>query len=208
MQDIFVAGTDTSSATLVWAMAELIKNPNSMKKAQEEVRKFSEGKHIVEEEDLGSLKYLKAVIKEALRLHPPAPLLVPRETREVCKIKGFEIPAKTRVFVNAKSIGMDPKEWQNPEEFKPERFLESSTSVDYGYGGQQFEMLPFGAGRRKCPGINYAMPIVELVLANLLHGFDWKLPSGMKSEELDMEEAMGITMHKKTHLCLVAHPVY
>ncbi|KAI9115429.1 hypothetical protein K1719_013748 [Acacia pycnantha] len=207
LMDIFVAGTDTSSATLVWAMAELIKNPDSMKKAQEEVRKVAKGKQMVEEEELGSLRYLKSVVKETLRLHPPAPLLLPRETREVCKIKGFEIPAKTRVFVNAKSIGMDPKVWQNPEEFKPERFLESS-SEDCGYGGQQqFEMLPFGAGRRRCPGINFAVPIVELALANLLHRFDWKLPSGMKSEDLDMDEAFGMTMHKKSHLCLIPHPV-
>ncbi|XP_028782524.1 cytochrome P450 71A9-like [Neltuma alba] len=205
LMDIFVAGTDTSSATLVWIMAELIRNPDSMKKAQEEVRKVAKRKQMVEEEDLGSLKYLKSVVKETLRLHPPAPLLVPRETRDVCRIKGFEIPAKTRVFVNAKSIGTEAKEWQNPEEFKPERFPKSS--VDCGYGGQ-FEMLPFGAGRRGCPGINFAMPMVELALANLLHLFDWKLPSGMKSEELDMEEAFGITMHKKSHLCVIPCPPY
>ncbi|XP_054816462.1 cytochrome P450 71A9-like [Prosopis cineraria] len=206
--DIFLAGTDTSSATLVWTMAELIKNPNSMKKAQEEVRKFAKGKQMIEEEELGSLIYLKSVVKESLRLHPPAPLLVPRETREACKIKGFDIPAKTRVFVNAKSIGTDPKEWENPEEFKPERFVDRS-SVDYGYGGgQQFEMMPFGAGRRGCPGISFAMPMVELTLANLLHRFDWELPSGVKSHELDMQEAFGVTMHKKSHLCLIPHPVY
>ncbi|TKY55279.1 steroid 17alpha-monooxygenase or 17alpha-hydroxyprogesterone aldolase [Spatholobus suberectus] len=204
LADIFVAGTDTASATMIWTMSELIRNPKAMKRAREEVREAVKGKEMVEEIDLSKLLYLKSVVKEALRLHPPAPLLVPRETTESCTIKGFEIPAKTRVLVNAKSIAMDPTCWENPNEFLPERFLDNSP-IDYR--GQQFEMLPFGAGRRGCPGVNFAMPLVELALANLLFRFDWKLPLGLGIEDLNMEEAIGITMHKKAHLWLKATPV-
>lgn len=200
--DIFVAGTDTASATMIWAMSELIRNPKAMKRVQEEVREVVMGKEMVQENDLSRLLYLKSVVKEALRIHPPAPLLVPRETTEDCIIKGFEIPAKTRVLINAKSIAMDPTCWENPDEFLPERFLDSP--IDFK--GQHFEMLPFGAGRRGCPGMNFAMPLVELALANILFRFDWELPLGLTIEDLDMEEAVGITMHKKTHLWLKATP--
>ncbi|KAF7838232.1 cytochrome P450 71A9-like [Senna tora] len=199
--DIFIAGTDTSSATLVWTMAELIRHPEVMRRAQEEVRKVGKHKEMLEESDVSNLTYLKLVVKESLRLHPPTPLILPRETTQACTIKGFHIPAKTRVFVNAKAIATDPNGgWENPLEFKPERFLESS--VDY-YKGQRFEMLPFGGGRRVCPGVNFAMAMIQVALANLLCRFEWKLPS----EQLDMEEAFGITMHKKSPLCLLARPI-
>lgn len=200
MQDILVAGTDTSAATLVWTMAELIRNPMVKRKAQQEVREIIKGKREVEETDLSKLSYLKLVIKESLRLHPPAPVLVPRETLETCIIGGFRIPAKTRVFINAASIATDPTYWENPLEFKPERF--SNSSVDFR--GQNFELIPFGAGRRSCPGINFSVPLIELALANLLLQFEWSLPEGTVDEGLDMEEALGITMHKKTPLVLIA----
>ncbi|XP_059641239.1 cytochrome P450 71A9-like [Cornus florida] len=201
--DMFIAGTDTSSATLVWIMTEVIRNPSVMRKAQEEVRDAVKGKGKVEESDISKLVYLNLVIKETLRLHPPVPLLVPRETTESCTIRGYEIPAKTRVFFNAKSIATDPKCWENPNEFRPERFLNSS--IDFK--GQNFELLPFGAGRRGCPGINFSLVLIELALTNLLYHFDWKLPQGMNLEDIDMEEAFGLTMHKKTPLCLVATPI-
>lgn len=181
-------------------MAELIRNPMAKIKAQEEVREVMKAKGKVEESDLSRLKYLKLVIKESLRLHPPAPLLVPRETLESCKIGEYQIPAKTRVLINAASIATDPTYWENPLEFKPERFLNSS--VDFR--GQNFELLPFGAGRRSCPGIHFSVPLIELALANLLLLFDWTLPEGMPGQGLDMEEALGLTMHKKTPLCLIA----
>ncbi|RDX98928.1 Cytochrome P450 71A9, partial [Mucuna pruriens] len=198
--DIFVAGTDTAAATMIWIMSELIRNPKTMKRAEEEVREVVKGKEMVEEIDLSKLLYLKSVVKETLRLHPPAPLLVPRETTESCRIKGFEIPAKTRVLINAKSIAMDQSCWENPNEFLPERFLDSPIDVR----GQHFEMLPFGAGRRGCPGVNFAMPLVELTLANLLYRFDLELPLGLTIQDLDMEESIGITTHKKAHLWLKA----
>ncbi|KAL1352518.1 cytochrome P450 71A9 [Arachis hypogaea] len=206
LTDIFIAGTDTAAATMIWTMSELIRNPEKMERAQQEVREvvLSKKKVMVEESDLPMLPYLKSVVKEALRIHPPAPLLVPRETIQPCTIKGYEIPAGTRVFINAKTIAMDPTCWENPTEFSPERFLHSP--IDFG--GHHVEMLPFGAGRRGCPGVNFAMPLVELSLANLLFRFDWKLPDGVGREELDMQEAIGITMHKKSPLCLIPSPSF
>ncbi|XP_060670692.1 cytochrome P450 71A9-like [Ziziphus jujuba] len=204
MQDMFIAWIDTSAASLEWIMAELMKNSVVMKKAQDEVRQVvsKERKGKVEENDLSKLVYLKFVIKERFRLHPPAPLLVPRETTESFEIEVYNIPSKTRVFVNAIMIGKDPKYWENPNEFQPERFMDSSMD----FRGHNFELLPFGFGRRGCPGINFSVLHIELVLASLLYCFDWELPHGMKREDLDMEEAFGITMHKKVPLCLCATP--
>ena len=184
-------------------MTALIRNPSVMQSAQTEVREAVKGKERVEECHLPKLIYLKSVVKEGLRLHPPAPLLVPKETLENCTIEGYNIPAKTRVFVNAKSIGTDSKYWKNQNEFQPERFLDSS--IDFR--GQHFELLPLGAGRRGCPGINFAILVIELAIANLLHRFDWELPQGIRRQDLDMEEAFGLTMHKKVPLCLVPNPV-
>ncbi|KAM7483132.1 hypothetical protein LguiB_007715 [Lonicera macranthoides] len=204
LTDMFIAGTDTSSATLVWIMTELIKNRSTMRKAQEEVREFAKVKgKVVQEIYLSKMVYLKLVVKEALRLHPPAPLLVPRETTKTCIIGRYRVPAKTRVFINAKSIATDPNYWENPNEFMPERSL----NKDADFEGQSFELVPFGAGRRGCPGTNLAILLIELALANLLYWFDWELPKGMRVENIDMEEAVGITMHKKTPLCLVASPI-
>ncbi|RXH96161.1 hypothetical protein DVH24_008661 [Malus domestica] len=191
--DMFIAGTDTSAATLVWTMVELIRNPRILRKAQDEVREVLKGKRKVEETDLSKLVYLKLVLKKSFRLHPSAPLLVPRETLEICTIEGYEIPANTMVFVHAKMIGNDLKCWENPKEFLPERSMDSS--VDYK--GNHFELLPFGAGMRGCPGINFGVKLIELALANLLYCFDWELPHGVRREDLDMEEAAGITIGKK-----------
>ncbi|XP_026396808.1 cytochrome P450 71A9-like [Papaver somniferum] len=199
LMDTFVAGTDPTAATLVWSMTELIKNSTVMKRAQEEIRTKTGTKEMVEENDLHKLSYTKLVIKEALILHPPAPLLL-RETNEACKINGYDIPLKTKVIINGNAISKDPKYWKNPEEFRPERFLDNSIDRK----GQEFEMIPFGGGRRCCPGMNFSMVLVELVLENLLHCFDWKLPLGMKAEDTDMTEASGLTMHKKVPLFLVA----
>ena len=171
-----------------------------MRRAQNEVRGVVKGKEVVEESDLSELVYVKLVVKEALRLHPPAPLLVPRETTEDCRVGEYEIPSGTRVLINAKAIATDPEYWEHPFEFRPERFL--NCSIDFK--GQNFELIPFGVGRRACPGINFAIPLIELALASLLYSFDWELPPGMRIEDFDMEEAPGITMHKKTLLFLMA----
>ncbi|GMH01219.1 hypothetical protein Nepgr_003058 [Nepenthes gracilis] len=200
--DIFIAGTDTSAATIVWTMVELIKNPEAMKKAQDEITEIAWGKENIEESDLPKLSYLKLVLKESFRLHPPAPLLIPRETTRACTINGYEIPAKTRILINARTIARDPFYWKDPDSFKPERFFYSS--VDFR--GHDYELIPFGIGRRSCPGINFSVLTVELALANLLHYFDWKLPHGITRDDVDMVEAVGLTVHKKTPLLLIATP--
>ncbi|CAI0552748.1 unnamed protein product [Linum tenue] len=191
-----VIGSETSSTTVEWAISELIRNPAVMKKAQEEVRRVFGEKGRVDEAGLNELKYLKLVIKETLRLHTPAPLLVPRESREECEVGGYQIPVKATVLVNAWAIARDPSSWDEPEEFRPERFLDGM--VDYK--GNNFEYLPFGAGRRMCPGIVFGIANTELPLANMLFYFDWRLPSGLKVENLDMDESFGVTVRRKNDL--------
>ncbi|XP_058070638.1 premnaspirodiene oxygenase-like [Magnolia sinica] len=201
--DMFAAGTETSSTTLVWAMAEMMKNPKVMEKAQAEVRQLFEGKTKIDERETTKLYYLKLVIKETLRLHPPLSL-IPRECRDRCQIDGYDIPAKTRVIVNVWALGRDPQQWDDPESFKPERF--DGSSLDYK--GTHFEFLPFGAGRRMCVGMNFGIANVVLPLAHLLYHFDWKLPDGMKGEDLDLTESFGITIARKYNLRLVPIPCF
>ncbi|MBA0849541.1 hypothetical protein Goshw_017249, partial [Gossypium schwendimanii] len=200
--DMLIAGTETSSTAVEWAMSEMMKNPRILEKAQAEVRQVYDRTGEVNESDLHELKYLKLVIKETLRLHPPLPLLIPRENSERCEINGYEIPAKTKVIVNAWAIGRDSNYWIEAERFNPERFIHSS--VDYK--GANFEFIPFGAGRRMCPGMSYGMAVVELSLAQLLYHFDWKLPNGMKNEDLDMTEAFGASVRRKSDLYLIPIP--
>ncbi|KAL9224179.1 hypothetical protein vseg_000241 [Gypsophila vaccaria] len=206
--ELFGAGSDTSSNTIEWAIAELLKSPRAMEKAQNEVRQVFRGKEVFEDTRLDELKYLKDVIKETLRLHPPFPLLLPRQAMERCQIDGHEIAANTRVFINAWAIGRDPKSWKDPEKFNPERF-EGST-VDYK--GNHFELIPFGAGRRKCPGIGLGVATIELALAMLLYHFDWKLPQGTTHEDLDMDETFGIVARRKNELHVIPaaynHPIF
>ncbi|KAL5998277.1 hypothetical protein ACLOJK_009216 [Asimina triloba] len=199
LMNIFIAGTDTGAATVVWAMTELIKKPRVIKKVQDEIRRIMGSKGKIEESDLHRLEYLKLVVKETFRMHPAAPLLVPRETTRPCKLNGYDIAPRTLVFVNALAIGHEHESWENPGEFWPERFI--GTTIDYK--GQDFQLIPFGAGRRICPGMHFGAVTVELALANLLYSFDWVLPPGMMVEDIDMGELPGITVHKKSHLLLV-----
>nr|XP_016500510.1 PREDICTED: cytochrome P450 71A1-like [Nicotiana tabacum]XP_016500511.1 PREDICTED: cytochrome P450 71A1-like [Nicotiana tabacum] len=199
LMNVLVAGSDTSAAATVWAMTALIKNPKAMEKVQLEIRKSVGKKGIVSEEDVQNMPYFKAVIKEIFRLYPPAPLLVPRESMEKTILEGYEIRPGTIVHVNAWAIARDPEIWKNPDEFIPERFLNS----DIDYKGQDFELLPFGAGRRGCPGIALGVASMELALSNLLYAFDWELPNGVKKEDIDTNVRPGITMHKKNELCLI-----
>ncbi|GMP52210.1 hypothetical protein CsSME_00018119 [Camellia sinensis var. sinensis] len=200
--DIFSAGSETSSTIIDWAMSDMLKNPQAMKRAQAEVRSVCDKKGNVDETCLHELKYLNSVIKETLRLHPSAPLLVPRESSEQCMINGYDIPAKTKAIVNAWAIGQDPKYWNEAEKFDPERFLDS----EIDFKGRDFEFISFGAGRRICPGISFAIPNIELPLAQLLYHFDWKLPEGKKYEELDMEEDLGLIVRRKNDLHLIPIP--
>ncbi|XP_027083628.1 premnaspirodiene oxygenase-like [Coffea arabica] len=198
--DMFAGGTETSSTTVEWAMAEMIRSPDVMAKAQNEIRKALKGKKAVEETDIQQARYLKLVIKETLRLHPPLPLLVPRECREECELHGYVIPVKTRVMINAWAIGRDPEYWDDADGFKPERFENSAAD----FTGTHFEYLPFGAGRRMCPGISFGLANVELPLALLLYHFDWQLPNDLNSNDLDMTETIGITASRKNNLWLQA----
>eukprot|EP01018_Ginkgo_biloba_P011132 Gb_18169 [translate_table: standard] len=159
-QDMLVAGVDTSSTTLEWAMSELLRNPSVINKIQDELRSVIGPNRRVEESDLPRLRYLQAVVKETLRLYPPGPLLIAHESTESCDVSGYEMPASTRVIVNAWAIGRDPKSWEDAEKFMPERFIGSSVDVI----GQQFEVIPFGSGRRRCPGMNLGIVVVELHL--------------------------------------------
>ncbi|KAL4558426.1 hypothetical protein LXL04_036626 [Taraxacum kok-saghyz] len=196
--DIISAGSDTSSTVIEWAMSELLRNPEIMEKAQNEVRQAFSTKATVDETGIQSLEFLKLVIKETMRLHPPAPLMLPMENREKCEINGYEIPERTKVIVNVWAIGRDPKYWTHPETFHPQRFL--NTSIDYR--GVDFEYLPFGSGRRICPGISFGLANLELPLASLLFHFDWKLADD-KIQDLDMTEAFGVTVKRKSVLNLV-----
>ena len=199
MQDIFSAGGDTAASTINWAMAEMIRDSRVMEKVQIEVREVFNMKGRVDEICIDELKYLKSVVKETLRLHPPAPLLLPRECGQACEINGYHIPVKSKVIVNAWAIGRDPKYWSEAERFYPERFIDSS--IDYK--GTNFEYIPFGAGRRICPGSTFGLINVEVALAFLLLHFDWKLPNGMKNEDLDMTEQSGVTVTRKADLFLI-----
>nr|WET52744.1 cytochrome P450 71AT248 [Callicarpa americana] len=200
LMNVFAAGTETSAVVLKWAMTALMKKPSAMKKAQQEIRSLVGKKGRVEEDDIDKLHYLKAVIKETMRLYPPVPLSLPRETTERCTINGYEIEPKTWVFVNLWAIGRDPETWENPNEFLPERFL--NNTIDFK--GQDFGLIPFGSGRRICPGLSLGVAAVELALANLLYSFDWELPDGMKEDDIDTETLPGVTLRKKNDLCLVA----
>ncbi|MCD7464800.1 hypothetical protein HAX54_053430 [Datura stramonium] len=200
--DSFAAGTDTTYTTLEWTMTELLRHPRVMETLQNEVRGLAQGKAEIKEDDLGNMRYLKATIRESLRLHPPLPLLIPRESTEDVKLLDYHIPAKTQVIINAWSIGRDPLLWENPEEFRPERFLNSDIHVR----GLNFELIPFGAGRRGCPGITFAIMVNELALARIVHKFNFALPQGIKEEELDMTESTGITIRRKSPLLAIATP--
>ncbi|KAL6865314.1 hypothetical protein ACP4OV_016465 [Aristida adscensionis] len=200
--EIFAAGSETSSTTLEWAMSELVRNPRVMQKAQAEVREAFKGRHKLREADIEKLNYLPLVIKETMRLHIPVPFLLPRECRETCQVMGYDIPKGTKVLINAWAIARDGKYWRNPEMFEPERF--DMNGIDFK--GMDFEYIPFGAGRRMCPGMALALVNMELVLASLLYHFDWELPDGRRGEELDMSETCGITVKRKSKLVLHATP--
>ncbi|CAN1252592.1 Cytochrome P450 71D7 [Linum perenne] len=189
--DMFIGGIETSSSTIEWTMSEMVKNPRVLLLAQQEVRRVFSNKGKVDEEGLEELTYLNAIIKENL---------LPRETQEAIIANGFEVPQKARVLVNVWAIGRDPRYWIDPDVFCPERFLDSS--IDFK--GTHFEYIPFSAGRRMCPGMLFALAVVQLTLANLLFHFDWKLPVGMtKLEDLDMTEKFGISLTRKEILRLV-----
>ncbi|KAG5601507.1 hypothetical protein H5410_032877 [Solanum commersonii] len=197
--DMFTAGTETSSTTIIWALSELMKHPNVLAKAQSEVRQAFKEKIDFDEEDLDNLPYLKLVIKETLRLH--APSIVHRECREETIVDGYTIPAKATVLVNTWAMGRDPEVWDDPESFTPERF--ENSPIDYL--GNNYEFLPFGSGKRICPGMQFGLANVKQPLARLLYHFNWGLPCGTNTpKDLDMSEKSGLSAAKEKDLYLIA----
>ncbi|CAM6092234.1 unnamed protein product [Calypogeia fissa] len=194
--DMISGATDTSSTTALWALSALLKHPQVLRKAQEELDSVVGPDRLVQEDDLSRLPYLSAVFKETLRLYSPGPLLAPRESSEDCEIGGFHIPARTRIFVNLWGMRVDPLVWERPLEFDPDRFLSSTTD----FKGNDFQFIPFGAGRRMCPGINLGTLMVMYPLSVLVHALDWALPDGQKLEELDMAENFGMVLTRKVPL--------
>ncbi|XP_023532783.1 geraniol 8-hydroxylase-like [Cucurbita pepo subsp. pepo] len=184
---LFVAGSDTSSGTLQWAMAELLKNPEKLAKAQEEIRGVLGKNKPVEEADIPRLPYLQAVVKEAFRLHPVVPLLLPRKAQQEVEIAGFTIPKDAQLLVNTWAMGRDSSVWENPESFEPERFMGSEIDVR----GRSFEVIPFGGGRRICPGLPLAMRMLHLILGSLINFFDWKVEDGC---DVNMDDKFGVTV--------------
>ncbi|XP_020202469.1 cytochrome P450 CYP736A12 [Cajanus cajan] len=200
--DIIAAAFDTASTTVEWAMSELLRHPNVMKTLQDELENAVGLKKHVKEIDVQNLPYLNMVVKETLRLHPVAPLLLPHECRGDVTINGYYIKKKTRLIVNAWAIGRDPNVWYNAEMFDPKRFENNNIDIR----GNDFRVIPFGSGRRGCPGIHMGLTTVNLILAQLVHCFDWVLPLGMTPDELDMNEIFGLTIPRSKHL--LAIPVY
>jgi cytochrome P450 len=185
-------------------MSELIRHPESMAKAQAEVRiAFNNRTPQHHESHMDALLYTRLVIKETLRLHPPVPLLLPRVCRKTCDIGGFEVTQGCRVMINAWAMARSPEYWDDAEEFRPTRF-ENSVVADYK--GTEFQYLPFGSGRRMCPGSAFGMATLELVVARLLYYFDWSLPGKMRPDELDMETIIGTTARRRNQLHLVGTP--
>ncbi|XP_008390127.2 geraniol 8-hydroxylase-like [Malus domestica] len=198
--DLFAAATDTTSSTLEWAMAELIRNPEKLSKAQAELKQTIGKGKLVEESDIGQLPYLQAIIKETFRLYPAAPLLIPRKAETDVEICGYVVPKGAQVFVNAWAIGRDPVIWDNPDSFVPERFLGS----EIDFTGKNFELIPFGGGRRMCPGMPLAVRMVNLMLGSLINCFsNWKLEDGVTLETMNMDQKFGLTLQKAQPLRVV-----
>ncbi|KAL5563304.1 hypothetical protein UlMin_033051 [Ulmus minor] len=190
--ELFMAGTDTTSSTIEWALSELLLKPETMKKAKEELTKVIGKNRKFEENDVQNLPYLQAVVKETLRLHAPLPFLVPRRAMNDVSFMGYFIPKNTQMVVNAWAIGRDPDVWDEPLCFKPERFLDSN--IDYK--GQHYELIPFGAGRRMCAGVPLAYRVLHLLLGSLLHQFDWELDASVSRETMDMSDRLGLVIRK------------
>ncbi|KAI5665391.1 hypothetical protein M9H77_15244 [Catharanthus roseus] len=200
--DFLAAGTESSTVIVEWAISELLKKPQIFNNAIEELDRVISKNRWVEEKDMSNLPYIEAIIKETLRMHPIAPLLVPRTALQNCQVAGYDIPKGTRVLVSTWTISRDPALWENPDEFWPERFIGKAIDVK----GQNFELLPFGSGRRMCPATNMGLKVIQATLANLLHGYNWRLLGGLGPEDLEMEEIFGLSTSKKIPLEAIAEP--
>ena len=198
---MFIAGTDTSSVTLEWAITELLRHPEKMAKAQTEIDEVlgNDRSRSIQESDVSKLPYVQAIIKETLRLHPPAPFLLPHRANKDVELCGYYVPKNTTIWINVWSMGRNPHIWADAESFTPESFLGSEIDMK----GRNFEFIPFGAGRRICPGMPLAYRMMHLMLATLLHRFNWKLDNELNPKDIDMEEKFGITLQKAQPLQVI-----
>ena len=190
-----VAGTDTSAATMEWTMALLLNNPQTLEKLRAEIDAYVSQGSLLQEADFPKLPYLHAVINESMRMYPAGPLLFPHESSQDCTVGGFNVPSGTMILVNAWKIQRDPELWEEPEKFKPERFLRTNTdqkSTDEAIK-EGVKMMPFGMGRRRCPGEGLAKKVVPLVIGTLVQCFEWER---VGDEEVDMSEGTGASMPK------------
>lgn len=202
IMDVMFGGTETVASAIEWVMAELVKNPEELKKVQQELANVVGLNRRVEESDLEKLTYLKCCLKETLRLHPPIPLLL-HETAEESTIFGYHIPAGSHVVINSFAIGRDKNSWEDADSYKPSRFLKQGVP---DFKGGNFEFLPFGSGRRSCPGMQLGLYALEMAVAHLLHCFTWELPDGMKPSELKMDDTFGLTAPLANRLVVVPSP--
>lgn len=199
IMDVMFGGTETVASAIEWAMSELMRSPEELKRVQQELADVVGLDRRVEESDFEKLTYLKCALKETLRLHPPIPLLL-HETAEEATVGGYLVPKKARVMINAWAIGRDKNSWEEAESFKPGRFLKPGVA---DFKGSNFEFIPFGSGRRSCPGMQLGLYALELAVAHLLHCFTWELPDGMKPSEMDMADVFGLTAPRATRLVAV-----
>lgn len=196
-QDILIAGIDSTAVTLQWALSHLLNNPIALEKATTEMDLLVGQERVVNEVDLSNLSYLRGIISETLRLSPAGPLLVPHCASEDCKIGGYDIPRNTIVLVNVWAIHRDPNLWEDATSFRPERHA-NVAEFEYSY-----KLLPFGLGRRACPGMAMAQRLVGLTLASLVQCFEWKRAS---TSLVDMREGQGLTMPKVEPLVAKCRP--
>ncbi|EOX90921.1 hypothetical protein QUC31_002851 [Theobroma cacao] len=199
IMDVMFGGTETVASAIEWALTELMRSPEDLKRVQQELADVVGLDRQVEESDFDKLTFLKCTLKETLRLHPPIPLLL-HETAEDAVVAGYQIPAKSRVMINAWAIGRDKNSWEDPDTFKPSRFLKEGVP---DFKGSNFEFIPFGSGRRSCPGMQLGLYALDLAVAHMLHCFTWELPDGMKPSELDMSDVFGLTAPRATRLIAI-----
>lgn len=206
---MIAAATDTSSVTNEWAMAEVIRNPRVLRKVQEELDAVVGRDRPVAEADLADLSYLRCVVRETFRMHPAGPFLIPHESTRPTKLLNYDVPAGTRVFINTHALGRNPRLWKDVGEFLPERHLPTAPPgggrVEISHG-PDFKILPFSAGKRKCPGAPLGVVFVLMALATLFQCFDWFPPDGLLPEAIDTTEVYGMTMPKAEPLLAVARP--
>ena len=199
---MIIAGMDTSTISVEWAMTELIKNPRVQQKVQAELDHVIGSNRVMTESDFPNLPYLQCVAKKALRLHPPTPLMLPHRANTNVKISGYDIPKGSTVHVNVWALGRDPMVWKDPEEFRPQRFMEEDVDMK----GHDYRLLPFGAGRRVCPGAQLGINLITSMLGHLMHHFKWIPPQGVKLEDLDISETPGLVTYMRTPLEAIPTP--